>query len=163
MMSRESEREIGNVSVSELDARPYSRRQMHRRVNLRLPVTVSSIDSTRDPETGEVYFHTSEETCADVSCGGAFVLTPEAIEIGRRLLVEIELPDGAELQVLARVVWRRVVPRTAAAIPGERPGIGVQFTGGKAEALARLERTIEKASVRRSPVSESAGSRQLRS
>lgn len=160
-MSKRSEQENGSVADSWPDARPFSRRQMHRRMNLRVPVRISTIDSARDPETGKAYFHTSEETCADVSSGGAFVLTPEALELGRRLLLEIELPNGASLQILARVVWRRIAPITPSASPGERPGIGVEFTGGNAEGLAQLERYIEKAGARRSKISEDATPRLL--
>ena len=82
--------------------------QRYRRVQVSVGIRISTIDPETDPATGRPYFRTSEETCANVSRGGAYVETTEAISPGRRLLLEIELPGGASLDVPAETLARPV-------------------------------------------------------
>ena len=65
--------------------------EQYRRVQVRVGVRISTIDPETDPDTGRPYFRTSEETCANVSRGGAYVETNEVISPGRLLLVELQL------------------------------------------------------------------------
>ena len=60
----------------------------------KLEIRISTIEPERDPWTGRPFFRASQETCGNVSRGGAFVRTGEAYTPGRRLLVELRLPDG---------------------------------------------------------------------
>ena len=68
--------------------------QRYSRLSVRVPVRISSIDPEFDPTTGKPFFYTSEEVCLNLSRGGAFVATGDGIAPGRRLLVELDLPDG---------------------------------------------------------------------
>ena len=62
-------------------------RRQHPRVEARIPVRISTIEPARDPWSGRSFFRASQETCGNVSRGGAFVRTGEAYTPGRRLLV----------------------------------------------------------------------------
>ncbi len=129
-------------------------KQRYKRANLRVPIRISTIDPEKDPETGRLYFYTSEEVSANISRGGAFVATPEPIDPGRRLLVEIDIPNGSSIQTIGRVVWKRVAAGRAEAAATKRPGIGIQFTGGRPDLFSELDRFIKRATLRRSKASE---------
>jgi Tfp pilus assembly protein PilZ len=109
----------------------------HRRVPVRVKVRISTIDPEVDPTTGKLFFRSSEETCANVSRGGTFVLTRDPIEPGRRLLLELDIPDRPAIQAVGRVAWTRTVIEP----PGEltNSGFGIEFTGGAPEQLSQLE------------------------
>ncbi len=67
--------------------------------------------------------------------------TGEDLTPGRRLLVELTLPDGSPLEAIGRVAWtKRVIGG-----PAEQDGIGVgvEFVGGSPEQLARLESFVD--------------------
>jgi Tfp pilus assembly protein PilZ len=131
-----------------------ARRQAHRRVSARVPIRISTIDPDKDPESGKLFFFTSDEFSADLSRGGAFVVTPEPIEPGRRLLVEVDIPGGSNFQTIGRVVWNRVAgPQTAGSVK-DRSGIGIRFTNGRPDLFQELERYVEKTANRRRPTSE---------
>lgn len=136
-------------------AKPIERaKQCSKRVNLRVPIRISTIDPEKDPETGKLYFYTSQEVSANISRGGAFVATPEPIDPGRRVLVEIEIPNGSNIQTIGRVVWKRVNPLKTEVNPARRSGIGIQFTGGRPDLLNELDRYIKLAAPRRSKNSD---------
>jgi Tfp pilus assembly protein PilZ len=122
----------------------HSGRRRHRRIDAKLPVRISTIEPERDPWTGRPFFRASLETCANVSRGGAFVRTAEPLAPGRRVLLEIELPDGRPLEAIGRVAWTRRV-----LAPLERDneaGIGIEFLGGPTEQFHALEELISKIS-----------------
>ncbi len=109
----------------------------HPRLEIKVPVRISTIEPERDPWTGRPFFRATHETSANLSRGGAFVHTSEPLRPGRRVLLEIELPDGQPVETLARVAWTR-----KALLPGGAnadAGIGVEFLGGAADQLASLE------------------------
>jgi uncharacterized protein (TIGR02266 family) len=119
----------------------HSGQRRHRRVEARLPVRISTIEPERDPWTGRPFFRASQETCANVSRGGAFVRTSEPLAPGRRVLLEFELPNGQPLEAIGRVAWTRRV-----LAPRERDneaGIGIEFLGGPSEQFGVLERWID--------------------
>lgn len=123
------------------EASSYERRR-HPRVAAQLQVRVSTIEPERDPWTGRPFFRASLETCGNVSRGGAFVRTGEAFTPGRRLLVELQLPDGSPLEAIGRVAWTK---RVVGGPPREEGlGVGVEFIGGSPEQFQRLEQLIEK-------------------
>jgi hypothetical protein len=132
--------------ASETAAALQRRQQRHRRRAVRLPVRISSIDSETDPETGSPCFRISEETCGDLSRGGAFVMTSEPPRPGQRFLVELELPGDPPVQTLARVAWTRV------RLPSEGQdvytGFGLEFLGGTRRDLAAIDRFVRGASAR---------------
>lgn len=138
------------------DSTIYNRRQQrHRRVAVALPVRISTIDAEIDRETGKPFFRSSEETCANVSRGGAFVATADPVAPGRRILLEIDLPSGESVQTIGRVAWSQT--QLAEAHSDERGdehsdnrgdatvGIGVEFLGGSPEHLSALERYVIRA------------------
>ena len=119
-----------------MDGDPEDRRRRHRRVTTELPVRVSTIEADRDPWTGRPFFRSSQETCANLSRGGAFVRTGELLEPGRRVLLEISLPNGSQVETIGRVAWtRRTLEGRAAEVD---TGIGVEFLGGASSALSAL-------------------------
>ena len=115
------------------------------RVPVRVPVRISTLDAETDPGTGSRYFRASQEICTDVSRGGVFVRTAEPLETGRRLLVELELPEGRAFEAIGRVAW--TTKRLAEGESGKR-GVGIQFLGSAPGQFTRLERYLERARAR---------------
>ena len=115
-----------------------------RRSTLRIPLRISTIDPKTDPGTPRPYFLTSEEFSANVSRGGAFVLTDEALDPGSRLIIELELPNGPTIQRIARVVWNRISIPGVDSIPNRRPGIGIEFIGGRADHVQEFEHYLSR-------------------
>ena len=119
----------------------YQDRRRHRRVSASMPVRISTIEPERDPWTGRPFFRASQETCANVSRGGAYVQTGEPLAPGRRILLEITLPDGQPVEAIGRIAWSKRV-----LTPRERDvqaGIGIEFLGGAAEQFSALENYID--------------------
>ncbi|MDP6979642.1 MAG: PilZ domain-containing protein [Myxococcota bacterium] len=143
----ESTPEVREAVVAEIE----QKKQEHRRVNVRVPIRISTVDPERDHRTGKLYFFTSDEVSANISRGGAFVATPEDLEPGRRVLVEIDIPNGSNIQTLGRVVWKRLGNGRVDVSPATRPGVGIEFTGDRSDQLSELDRYITGASRRRLP------------
>jgi PilZ domain len=109
----------------------------HERVDTSLPVRVSTIEADRDPWTGRPYFRTSQEMCANLSRGGAFVRTGELLEPGKRVLLEISLPNGSQVEAIGRVAWtKRTLERRSDELD---TGVGIEFLGGASSQLSLLE------------------------
>lgn len=119
--------------------RGINRRRYHR-LSLALPVRVSTIDAETDPYTGRPFFRLSREWSGNVSRGGVFIRTPEPLAPGRRVLLEVSLPNGTPLEATGRVAWARRV----LAPPGEHAeaGVGIEFLGATAEGLESLEHLL---------------------
>jgi len=119
----------------------YQDRRRHRRVSASMSVRISTIEPERDPWTGRPFFRASQETCGNVSRGGAYVRTGEPLAPGRRILLEITLPDGQPVEAIGRIAWSKRV-----LTPRERDvqaGIGIEFLGGAAEQFSALENYID--------------------
>ena len=112
-------------------------RRRHPRIDARIPVRISTIDADRDPWTGRPYFRSSQETCSNLSRGGAFVRTGELLEPGRRVLVELSLPNGSQVEAIGRVAWTK--RSLAAQGPELDSGIGIEFLGGVSTQLSVLD------------------------
>ena len=115
---------------------PARDRRRHRRVEMRAAIRLSTIDPEIDPHSGRPFFRVCEESCTNLSRGGARVRTREPLVPGRRLLLEMQLPDGCSFEAIARVAWWR--PESAASRERAEIGIGVKFLGGTPDHLARL-------------------------
>lgn len=113
------------------------RDQRYRRLKLSVPIRISTIDPETDPESGKPYFRSTEELCENISRGGVFLVTHEPVSTGRRLLVEVSLPGGPELQTIGRVAWTRCELDTGG--KQVRSAIGIEFVGGSADQLSALE------------------------
>jgi Tfp pilus assembly protein PilZ len=102
-------------------------------------VRISTVDPETDPSTGKLFFRSAEETTANLSRGGAYVRSWEPLEAGRRLVVDVQLPDARRLQLVARVAWTQRQLRSSR--PGEldSTGYGVEFGDASRSELARLE------------------------
>lgn len=137
-------------------------KQLNKRVSVRIPIRISTIDPEMDPKTGKLFFFTSDEFSANVSRSGAFVTTPEPIDPGRRMLVEIDIPNGSSVQIIGRVVWKTL--GGSSSDPSARPqrtGIGIQFTSGRPDLFNELDRYIALAGRRRSQVKSLDNGRQV--
>lgn len=114
----------------------------HRRISARIPVRISTIEPDTDPWTGRPYFRHSQEVCGNVSRGGAFVRTAELLDPGKRVLLEMQLPDGSQVEAIGRVAWtKRAI---SAAGDGPDSGVGVEFLGGRSEQLAALASFVDR-------------------
>jgi len=87
------------------------------------------------------------------------VLSPEPIAPGRRLLLELDIPDGPSIQAMGRVAWTRTVlepsgedsgssdsadsARSTSSLSSTDSGFGIEFLGGSPEHLSRLEAFLE--------------------
>jgi Tfp pilus assembly protein PilZ len=122
----------------------YSNRRRHRRITATIPVRISTIEPERDPWTGRPFFRATQEHCANLSRGGAFVQTVEPIAPGRRVIVELELPSGERLEAIGRVAWAKTLmaPGQNRGEGAEGGGIGVEFLGGAANHFSQLESYI---------------------
>lgn len=143
MSESTTEAEARAAAVSE------STKKQSKRVNVRVPIRISTIDPEKDPETGRLFFFTSEEYSTNISRSGAFINTPEPIDPGRCVLVQIDIPNGSSIQTVGQVVWKRLASSTSEATGTRKPGVGIKFTGGRPELLNELDRYIAKASRRR--------------
>lgn len=117
------------------EARRAREKRRHPRVAVEAPIRLSTIDPEIDPWTGRPYFRACEERCTNLSRGGALVRTREPLAPGRRVLIEMALPDGRPFEAVARVAWAR--PQVDATAPAF--DLGFEFLGGEPDHLARLE------------------------
>lgn len=125
---------------------PFAQHRRHRRVAVHVPVRVSTIDPETDPVTGRPYFRDTREYAANVSRGGAFIQTNDPPQAGRRVLVQIHLPEGDSIEAVGRVAWSRRVLHTAADLAAgaeeEAPGAGLEFNEGD-PALDAIGRALD--------------------
>lgn len=118
-------------------------RRRHRRVALDVPIRLSTIDPEVDAWSGRPFFRSTEEHVADLSRGGARIRSHEPLAPGRRLLLEMDLPDGRNFEAVARVAWSRVELRGGSTAADEPPyGLGLEFLGGALDHVTRLERYL---------------------
>ncbi len=115
----------------------------HPRIDLRLPVTVSSIDPDRDV-AGALCFHASTEICANVSAGGAGLLTHSPLVPGHRVLLGFELPDGDTFETVGRVAWSRTVVMPEGRVES---GCGVEFIEASGRQGKQLLEILSRRSV----------------
>ena len=111
-------------------------RRRHQRRPLASTVRISTIDPEFDPASGRSHFRTSHETSVDFSRGGLSLRTRDPMRPGRRVLIEVGSPDGETFEAVGRVAWVRVDPRNEGK---QWIGIGVEFLGGQASAISRLD------------------------
>lgn len=107
------------------------------RIPVAAPVRIATIDPETDPDTGRPFFRSSSEICANLSNSGLFIRTAEPLEAGRRILVEVKLPDGIGVEAVGRIAW---VKKPLA--HDENRGIGVELLGGVPDQLAALRRFV---------------------
>ena len=115
-----------------------SERRRFRRVSVELPVRMSTVDPEDDPGSGDPSFQVSAAVCLNLSRGGALLRAEEAVESGRRLLLELEMADGEYADLIGRVVWAK---RTqASAVSGGEMRLGIEWIQGGVEAITHHAR-----------------------
>jgi hypothetical protein len=117
----------------------------HDRVCAKLPVRLATIEPEKDPWTGRPFFRSLQETSANVSRGGAFVQTQETLDAGRRVLLELHLPNGSRVEAIGRVAWTKRVISPDGVAP--EAGIGIEFLGGASEQFSALEDFLTRADL----------------
>jgi uncharacterized protein (TIGR02266 family) len=120
---------------------PKNPQRRHRRIAVHMPVRISTIDPETDLRTGRPYFRATREYCANLSRGGAFIRTSDPLSPGRRVLVEIHMPDGEPVEAVGRVAWSKTV-LTSSGDP-EDSGVGVEFLGSEKDQLTVLADYLE--------------------
>jgi uncharacterized protein (TIGR02266 family) len=110
-------------------------RRRHPRLALEAPIRLSTLDPETDPWTGRPFFRACEERTANLSSGGVLVPTREPLAPGRRVLIEMTLPDGGPFEAIARVAWTRQHEADVF-------GLGFEFLGSEPDHRARLERFL---------------------
>jgi len=113
-----------------------SNQRRHHRIAVHMPVRISTIDPETDPRTGRPYFRATREYCANLSRGGAFIRTSDPLSPGRRVLVEIHMPEGEPVEAIGRVAWSKTVLNASGG--PEDSGVGVEFLGSAGNQLAAL-------------------------
>jgi len=106
-----------------------------------MPVRISTIDPETDPRTGRPYFRATREYCANLSRGGAFIRTTDPLSPGRRVLVEIHMPEGEPVEAVGRVAWSKTVLTPSG--DREDSGVGVEFLGSSGDQLTALADYLE--------------------
>ena len=117
-----------------------SERREHRRIALSLPVRISSIDPETEVETRRAFFRATRDWSANISRGGLFVRTAEPFAKGRRVLVELTLPDGRAFDSVGRVA--RIERSAPGAERADADGIGIEFLGVAPDDVVALERCL---------------------
>jgi len=118
-----------------------NKQRRHRRIAVHMPVRISTIDPETDPRTGRLYFRATREYCANLSRGGAFIRTTDPLSPGRRVLVEIHMPEGEPVEAVGRVAWSKTV--LTASGDREDSGVGVEFLGSSGAQLTALADYLE--------------------
>ncbi len=117
------------------------KQRRHRRIAVHMPVRISTIDPETDPRTGRPYFRATREYCANLSRGGVFIRTSDPLSPGRRVLVEIHVPEGEPIEAIGRVAWSKTVLTRSGDPDGS--GVGVEFLGSSADQLNALAHYLE--------------------
>ena len=107
------------------------------RVPVEMSIRLSTIDPEPDPRTGRPFFRASREVCANLSEGGAYIRTGEPLSPGRRVLLEIPLPQGGMIEAVGRVAWSRKVLDPNGRAAGS--GVGVEFIAGARDRQTPLQ------------------------
>lgn len=85
------------------------------------------------------HFFSHRKPVANISLGGICVNSDEEIKIGKRLELELFLPDHTSIVCTARVVWQKTLPEGAVA----KYEIGFEFLEIPADVLQRLDKVLE--------------------
>ncbi len=112
-------------------------RRQHERIPVGVPVRVSTIDPETDPWTGRSFFRAIDEVSVNLSRGGLYLQTDDAVRPGQRVLLELDLPGGKPFEAVGRVKWMnsRVTPQGES----RSTGLGFEFLGGSREQAAVLD------------------------
>lgn len=120
---------------------------LQRRADVRreatLQVELTSIDASRDPATGEIYFATSpDELTENLSRRGMCLRCERPPAIGTRVLLQVRIPGEAPVDVIGQTRWTRV--EFEPGLHGARAfaRVGIELLGGAPRALERYDRAL---------------------
>ena len=68
------------------------------RVPVSVPVRLSTIEPETDLYTGKHFFRAMDEISVNISRGGLFLRTSDAVRPGQRVLLEINLPGEKAIE-----------------------------------------------------------------
>jgi len=108
-----------------------------------LPVELTSIDASRDPATGEIYFATSpDERTENLSRRGVCLRCERPPAIGTRVLLQLRIPGEGPVDVVGQTRWTRV--EFEPGLHGARAfaRVGIELLGGAPRALERYDRAL---------------------
>jgi hypothetical protein len=103
------------MSMSE--ARRFARRTVE------LTARLACLDAEHDPHTGLTSFRVMTVRTVNVSDGGLCIRAEQAVNCGRRVVLELDLPDGRTCDVAGRIVWLELLETT-----GGSARMGVEFS-----------------------------------
>jgi Tfp pilus assembly protein PilZ len=85
--------------MDESEARRFSR------LRVELTARLAFLDAERDHRTGSPIYRVMTVRTVDVSDGGLCVRAEEGVTTGRRVVLELDLPDGRTYDLAGMVVW----------------------------------------------------------
>jgi uncharacterized protein (TIGR02266 family) len=121
-------------------------RRRSTRIPVSVPVRVSTIEPELDLYTGKSFFRAMDEISVNISRGGLFIRTSDAIRPGQRVLLEINLPGEKAIETVGRVRWMNAKFTTEGEVPDN--GLGVEFLGGTPEQRKRLDKFLTRTESR---------------
>jgi uncharacterized protein (TIGR02266 family) len=113
-----------------------------RRIEDREPAGGAIRIKFRTPQDFQEYY------LRDISRGGMFIATQKPHQIGEILSLAVQLPEGDEIKLQARVAHVR---KPAEVGPGKPAGMGVEFVAMPAEAADRIAACIRQLRTSRPP------------
>ncbi|MGH9884041.1 MAG: PilZ domain-containing protein, partial [bacterium] len=108
-----------------------------------LQVELTSIDASRDPATGAIYFATSpDERTENLSRRGMCLRCERPPAIGARVLLQLRIPGEAPVDMIGQARWTRV--EFEPGLHGARAfaRVGIELLGGAPRALERYDRAL---------------------
>jgi hypothetical protein len=105
---------------------PGQNRRKYARFNAPICYRSASFFSTRNP-------------LVNIGLGGIRIYSDNRFKIGKRLEIELLLPDDEILTFTVKVVWQNALPEDAPA----KYDVGLQFLNGPEDGLQRLEEMLE--------------------
>jgi uncharacterized protein (TIGR02266 family) len=112
-------------------------RRRSTRVPVSVPVRLSTIEPEIDLYTGKSFFRAMDECTVNISRGGLFLRTSDAVRPGQRVLLEITLPGEKPIETVCRVRWMNAKFTADGDTPDN--GLGLEFLGGTQEQRKRLD------------------------
>ena len=84
-------------------------------------------------------FFSRRTPVVNISLGGIRVYSDEGLKIGKRLELELFLPDKTSIVCTARVVWQKPLPEGAVA----KYEVGIEFLEINPDVVERLSKVLE--------------------
>ncbi len=105
--SRHGEKTAGEPIVADRESGIVVAREArrHPRRAALLVARVSTLKADLDPKTQASFYVLTEARTLDVGDAGAGLEVDDAVPEGRRVMVELDLPDGSTLTSRASVMW----------------------------------------------------------